>query len=180
MLLRNLGNGDLDDLTMTFAEKFICRVYNVADSESCNCCFLDFGHQKLFPRRVMQRDCMLEGLTSKQWYGNKPTWQTLPFHFQRLWAGRDWMTSSYPSWCLLLPYLKANGNGNDIALIQHIFYMDIFKSALQPFVGDLPDCLMAQFTIFFNLISRINRCPQNRMSDDRPQNRELHALLLTL
>ena len=36
MLLRNLGNGDLDDLTMTSAEKFICRVYNVADAESCN------------------------------------------------------------------------------------------------------------------------------------------------
>lgn len=35
-LLRNLGNGDLDDLTMTSAEKFICRVYNVADAESCN------------------------------------------------------------------------------------------------------------------------------------------------
>ena len=36
MLLRNLGNGDLDNLTMTFAEKFTCRVYNVADAESCN------------------------------------------------------------------------------------------------------------------------------------------------
>ena len=36
MLLRNLENGDLDDLTMTFAEKFIYRVYNVADAESFN------------------------------------------------------------------------------------------------------------------------------------------------
>ena len=36
MLLRNLGNGDLDDLTVTFTEKFICRVYNVAEAESCN------------------------------------------------------------------------------------------------------------------------------------------------
>ena len=36
MLLRNLGNGDLDDLTMTSAERFICRVYNVVDAESCN------------------------------------------------------------------------------------------------------------------------------------------------
>ena len=36
MLQRNLGNGDLDDMTMTSAEKFICRVYNVADAESCN------------------------------------------------------------------------------------------------------------------------------------------------
>ena len=26
LLLRNLGNGDLDDLTMTSTEKFICRV----------------------------------------------------------------------------------------------------------------------------------------------------------
>ena len=36
MLPRNLGNGDLDDLTMTSAEEFICRVYNVTDAESCN------------------------------------------------------------------------------------------------------------------------------------------------
>ena len=38
MLLRNLENGDLGDLTMTSAEKFICRVpvYNVADAESRN------------------------------------------------------------------------------------------------------------------------------------------------
>ena len=35
-LLRNLGNGDLDYLTTTLAEKFICRVHNVADAESCN------------------------------------------------------------------------------------------------------------------------------------------------
>ena len=36
MLLRNLEKGDLDDLTMTFAEKFIGSVYNVAHAESCN------------------------------------------------------------------------------------------------------------------------------------------------
>ena len=36
MLLRNLENGDLGDLTMTSAEKFICGVYNVADAESRN------------------------------------------------------------------------------------------------------------------------------------------------
>ena len=34
--MRNLGNGDLDDLTMASAEKFLCSVYNVADAESCN------------------------------------------------------------------------------------------------------------------------------------------------
>ena len=34
--MRNLENGDLDDLTMTFAEKFIFRVYNVADAERRN------------------------------------------------------------------------------------------------------------------------------------------------
>jgi len=45
MLLRNLGNGNLDDLTMTSAEKFICRVYNVADTESCN-----EAHATLFSR----------------------------------------------------------------------------------------------------------------------------------
>ena len=40
-------------------------------------------------------------------------------------------------------------------------------------------CFTAQFTIFFNLINRIHRCPQNGMSDDRPQHRELHAQLFT-
>ena len=35
-MLKNVGNGDLDNLTMTSAEKFICRVYNVADAKSCN------------------------------------------------------------------------------------------------------------------------------------------------
>ena len=44
--------------------------------------------------------------------------------------------------------------------------------------GLLPDCFMAQFTIFFNVTSRIHRCPQNRMSDARPQHQE-HALLFT-
>ena len=33
MLLRNLGNGDLDDSTVKSAEKFICRKYNVTDVE---------------------------------------------------------------------------------------------------------------------------------------------------
>ena len=42
--------------------------------------------------------------------------------------------------------------------------------------GLFPECFMAQFTIF-NLISRIHRCPQNRMSDARPQHLVLHALL---
>jgi len=32
---------------------------------------------------------------------------------------------------------------------------------------------------FSNVTSRIHRCPQNRMSDARPQLRELHALLFT-
>ena len=32
---------------------------------------------------------------------------------------------------------------------------------------------------FFNVTSRVHRYPQNRMSDARPQHRELHALLFT-
>ena len=32
---------------------------------------------------------------------------------------------------------------------------------------------------FFNVTSSIHRCPQNRMSDARPQHRELHALLFS-
>jgi len=36
MLLRNLGNLDLDDSTAKSAEKFICKIYNATDEESCN------------------------------------------------------------------------------------------------------------------------------------------------
>ena len=36
LLLWNLRNGDPDDLTITYAVKFIYRMYNVADAESCN------------------------------------------------------------------------------------------------------------------------------------------------
>ena len=71
-----------------------------------------------------------------------------------------------------------------MVIVMHLysaFPMWICSNALYNTLwGTLPDCLMAQFTIFFNVISRIHRCPQNRMSDDRPQNRELHALLFTL
>ena len=57
----------------------------------------------------------------------------------------------------------------------------IYSNALNNTLwGTLPDYFMAQFTIFFNLISRNHRCPQNRMGDDRPQNWELYALLFTL
>ena len=57
----------------------------------------------------------------------------------------------------------------------------IYSNALKNTLWEtLPDYFMVQFTIFFNLISRIHRCPQNRMSDDRSQNRELYALLFTL
>ena len=38
-----------------------------------------------------------------------------------------------------------NGNGNGNAFIKYIFYVDIFKCTLW---GLLPDCFMAQFTIF--------------------------------
>jgi len=36
MLLRNLGNLDLDDSTVKSAEEFICKIYNATDEESCN------------------------------------------------------------------------------------------------------------------------------------------------
>ena len=60
--------------------------------------------------------------------------------------------------------------------------MWIYSNALYNTLwGTLPDCFMAQSTIlFFYVTSRIHRCPQNRMSDARPQHRELHALLLSL
>ena len=54
--------------------------------------------------------------------------------------------------------------------------MDIFKCALQHFVGDFPRLLYGAVHNLFNVTSRINRCPQNRMIDARPQHRELHAL----
>ncbi|KAL9951255.1 hypothetical protein ACROYT_G043889 [Oculina patagonica] len=36
MLLKNLGNGDLNDSTVSSVEKFICGIYKVTDAESCN------------------------------------------------------------------------------------------------------------------------------------------------
>ena len=57
--------------------------------------------------------------------------------------------------------------------------MDIFKCALQHFVGDFARLLYGAVHNLFNVTSRIHRCPQNRMSDARPQPRELHALLFT-
>ena len=61
MLLRNIGNLDLDDSTVKSAEKFICKIYNTADEESsamkrAQRCSLDVGHRKLFRRQVMQHD----------------------------------------------------------------------------------------------------------------------------
>ena len=93
MLLRNLGNGDLDDLTMTFAEKFICRVYNVADAECCN-----EARATLFSRcrssealpltsdaaRLHIRRAHFQAMIWKQAHLTNPT---LPL--ERLWAGRD-------------------------------------------------------------------------------------------
>ena len=59
--------------------------------------------------------------------------------------------------------------------------MWIYSNALYNTLwGTLPDCFMVQFTIFFDVTSRIHRCPQNRMSDARPQHRELHALLFNV
>ena len=47
--------------------------------------------------------------------------------------------------------------------------------------GTLPDCFMAQFTVFFslNVTSRIHWYPQNRISDAIPQHWELHTRLFT-
>ena len=55
---------------------------------------------------------------------------------------------------------------------------EINKSIL--FVGDFARLLYGAVHNLFNLTSSIHRCPQNRMSDARPQHRELHALLLTI
>ena len=65
MLLRNLRNGDLDDLTMTSAEKFISRVYNVANAESCNEARATLISRSRSPEALPPSDA-LEGLTSKQ------------------------------------------------------------------------------------------------------------------
>ena len=70
-------------------------------------------------------------------------------------------------------------NGNGTAFISRIFYMEIFKSALQHFVGDFSRLLYGAVHNLFSVTSRIHRCPQNRMSDARPQQRELHTLLFT-
>ena len=69
------------------------------------------------------------------------------------------------------------GNGNDIAFIKRIFYIDIFKCTLQHFVGDFARLLYGAVHNLFSVTSRIHRCPQNRMSDGRPQHQELHVLV---
>ena len=48
------------------------------------------------------------------------------------------------------------------------------------FVGDFARLLYGAVHNLFNVTSSIHRCPQNRMSDARPQHRELHALLLSI
>ena len=57
--------------------------------------------------------------------------------------------------------------------------MDIFKCVLQHFVGVFARLLYGAVHDLFNVRSRIHRSTQSRMSDARPQHRELHALLLT-
>ena len=81
------------------------------------------------------------------------------------------MSEHVQPWCL---ELSGNGNGN--VLIERIFYVDTFKCALQHFVGDFARLLYGAVNNLFNVTSRIHRCPQNRMSDARPQHQELHAL----
>ena len=53
------------------------------------------------------------------------------------------------------------------------------KCALQHFVWDFARLLYGAVHNLFNVTSSIHRCPQNRMSDARPQHRELHALLFS-
>ena len=47
--------------------------------------------------------------------------------------------------------------------------MDIFNCPLQHSVGDFARLLYGAVHNLFNVTSRIHRCPQNRMSDARPQ-----------
>ena len=67
----------------------------------------------------------------------------------------------------------------NFAFIQRIFYVNIFKCALQHFVGDFGRLLYGAVHNLFNVTSSIHRCPQNRMIDARPQHRELHPLLFS-
>ena len=70
-----------------------------------------------------------------------------------------------------------------MVVVMHLysaFSMWIYSNALyNTFVGDFARLLYGAVHNLFNLTSRIHRCPQNRISDARPQHRELHALLLT-
>ena len=54
--------------------------------------------------------------------------------------------------------------------------MYIYKHALQHFMGDFARLLYGAVHKLFN----VTRCPQNRMSDARPQHQEFHALLFTI
>ena len=51
------------------------------------------------------------------------------------------------------------------------------KCALQHFMGDFARLLYGAVHNLFNVTSSIHRCPQNTLSDARPQHRELHAVL---
>ena len=68
-----------------------------------------------------------------------------------------------------------------MVMVMHLysaFSMCIYLNALYNTLWwTLPDCFMAQFTNFFNVTSRIERCPQNRMSDARPQEETWDRLL---
>ena len=189
MLLRNLGlgNGDLDDLTMRSAEKFIGRVYNVADAESCNEARATLLSKCRSPEalpptsdaaRLHIRRAHFQAMI---WKLANLTNPTLPLPEKMGWSRLNaWQARTQAdiscscSWKLMV-----------MVMVLHLysaFSTWIYSNALyNTLLGTLPDYFMAQFLILFNLTSRIHRCLQNRIneSDDRPQNRELHALLFT-
>ena len=66
---------------------------------------------------------------------------------------------------------------NEFSIYIAHFLCGIIKCALQHFVEDFARLLYGAVHNLFDVTSSIHRCPQNRMSDARPQHRELHALL---
>ena len=59
------------------------------------------------------------------------------------------------------------------------FLCEYIQMRFTTLVGDFARLLYGAVHNLFNVRSSIHRCPQNRMSDARPQHRELHALLFS-
>ena len=79
---------------------------------------------------------------------------------------------------MMIVVLTEHSVMNEFCIYIAHFLCGIIKCALQHFVGDFARLPYGAVHNLFDVTSSIHRCPQKRMSDARPQHRELHALPL--